>query len=123
MDEQSEFNFTQRDEIPLARKGDPVTSHIAAEKLVESGKWRGQKGVVLTWMREHKIDKDHSLTASEMARESNIRHPVCHKRLPDLEAAGWVRKCVKRICKVTGELCWTWCLTTAEERAALSRVA
>jgi hypothetical protein len=113
-EEQNEFNFS---EPPLARAGDPVTSHIAADKLKESGKWRGQKGIVLTWMREHKIDEAHSLTASEMARESGIRHPVCHKRLPDLESAGWVRKCGKRICKVTGELCCTWCLTTPGERA------
>jgi hypothetical protein len=111
----------ERDDGPkLARAGDPVTSHIAADRLVESGKWRGQKGLVLTWMRENKIvDEATSLTANEMAKKSGIRHPTCHKRLPDLEAAGWVVKCVKRDCKVTGELCWTWRLTTAEERTEL----
>lgn len=113
------------DEPNLARPSDPVTSHIAAAKLVQSGKWRGQKGLVLTWMRENEIgmlkgeivDEKSSLTSNEMARESGIRHPTCHKRLPDLEKAGWVMKCVKRTCRVTGELCWTWRLATADERA------
>lgn len=118
MDEQNELNF----DAPLARAGDPVTSHIAAQKLVESGKWRGQKGLVLTWMREHQIDAEHSLTASEMARDSGIRHPTVHKRLPDLELAGWVTKCGKRTCKVTGEYCCTWRLTTAAEREASVRI-
>jgi DNA-binding HxlR family transcriptional regulator len=123
MDEQSEFEFNPHDEIPLARAGDPITSHLAAQKLVESGKWRGLKGLVLAWMREHQIDDSTSMTSNEMARASGIRHPTLHKRLPDLEKAGWVRKCVKRNCKITGELCWTWCLTTAEERAGMARVA
>lgn len=110
-------------DIPLARAGDPVTSHIAAEKLKDSGKWRGQKMRVLTWMRENKINDGTDLTASEMARDSGIPHPTCHKRLPDLEDAGWVVKCRKRVCRVTGELCWTWRLRTPEELAALSKVA
>jgi hypothetical protein len=122
---QNEFDFKQGSEPPLARAGDPVTSHIAAAKLVESGKWRGQKGRVLTWMREHEIgllksktvDPASSLTANEMSKESGIPHPTCHKRLPDLETAGQVKKCIKRICRQTGELCWTWRLATAEERA------
>src|SRR5215467_1496407 len=118
-EEQEELRF---DEPPLARAGDPVTSHIAAERLKDSGKWRGQKGLVLTWMRENRIvDEKSSLTANEVARASGIRHPVCHKRLPDLEEVGLVVKCVKRNCKVTGELCWTWRLRSAEERALMAR--
>lgn len=107
---------------PLARGGDPVTSQMAADRLKESGKWRSQKSQVLAWMRENKINNaESSLSANELAQRSGIRHPVCHKRLPDLEYDGLVKKCIKRTCRVTGEYIWTWCLTTDEECAEVLR--
>ena len=103
----------------LARRGDPVTSHLAADQLVESGKWRNQKYRVLAWMSEHRlIDNRSSLTANELARESGLPHPLCHKRLPDLRKEGLVCMAVRRDCRVTGLLAYTWRLTTPEERAA-----
>ena len=108
------------DDPILARTGDPVTSHLAADRLVESGKWRSQKALVLGWMRDHSIiDDTRSLTAHEIAAFSNIAHPVCHKRLPDLEKEFWVAKAVKRDCGVTGELCWTWRVVGESERLEL----
>jgi hypothetical protein len=107
---------------PLARGSDPVTSHIAADRLKESGKWSTQKGRVLAWMRENRmLEPPGDLSANEMSRESGIPHPVCHKRLPDLEYDGLVKKCRKRTCRVTGELAYTWVLTTPEERAEVLR--
>jgi hypothetical protein len=104
---------------PLARKEDPGTSHIAADRLKESGKWGTQKMQVLAWMRNHWIvDADTSLTANELAQESGIRHPVCHKRLPDLRKDGLVCMAMQRECRVTGEQAWTWRVTSEEEREA-----
>jgi hypothetical protein len=104
---------------PLARQGDPGTSHLAGERLKESGKWQSQKMLVLRWMTNHWIvDERRSLTASELADVSGIRHPVCHKRLPDLRKDGLVCCSVKRECRITGEQAWTWRVTSDEERAA-----
>src|SRR5262245_17677291 len=89
---------------PLARVDDPGTSHLAAERLKDSGKWQTQKMQVLTWMRECGIADEHSsLTSSELAMASGIRHPVCHKRLPDLRKEGLVCMVKQRECHVTGE--------------------
>jgi len=102
---------------PLARAFDPETSHLAGERLKESGKWQSQKQMVLAWMREHRIvDAASSLTSNELARLSGIRHPTCHKRLPDLRKDGLVTTAVQRECQVTGEQAWTWRVTSDEER-------
>lgn len=102
---------------PLARRGDPDTSHIAGEKLQDSGRWETQKHWVAAAMSEHKlISDDSSLTAHEFSRLSGIPHPTCHKRLPDLRKDGIVRMVWKRECRVTGEEAYTWRLNSESER-------
>lgn len=105
-------------EHPLARSTDPDTSHIAEAKLKSSGKWTSQKSQVLEWLREHLVfDDDCTLTPYELSAASGIKHTTCHKRLPDLAHDGLVRKAGRRICRITGEMAYTWCALTPEELA------
>ena len=57
-------------ELPLSHKSDPITSYIAADKMIKSGKLNEQEQKVMCEINIH-IGKDRDFTAKELARESN----------------------------------------------------
>lgn len=110
--QQSTFDFIPREgtvqqalDVPIARRTDPVTSHIAARAVTESGKREGQCLAILAlvriWPRK---------TSAELARISQgafDRYQTA-RRLPELEKAGLVRKGIARTCGVNGTQAHEW---------------
>jgi hypothetical protein len=103
-------------EEPLARTEHPETSHLAGEKLTNSGKRDSWKHRLLVWMIEHSINTPEAArTAHELARDSGLPHTSWHKRLPDLSRDGFVMKWKRKTCSVTGEDAWTWVVKPRED--------
>ena len=87
----------------LSRLNDPVSSHSAAEKLVESGHYGKQcTGVLLA------LVDNPGVTSRELADISGIDLAVLFRRLPDLEKGGVVSRGTIRKCKSGNRLATTW---------------
>ena len=80
-----------------ARRRDPKTSHLAAERLNAIR----QTGAIFDC-----LCRNPGVTASELARITGI--DSCHKRLPELRARGMVQNGPSRVCEVTGFEAQTW---------------
>jgi hypothetical protein len=79
-----------RADYPLARNGDEVTSHVAAADLRKSLLHAKQKRFVL-----HLVEDHPGCTARKLSwycADPAVSHDFIHKRLPDLEKEGLVRK-------------------------------
>ena len=97
----------------MARKSDPTTSHVAAEEHVERGKLGERQQQVLKLIRRFP-----GRTTGELGRNmyalygSNLGIRSCaetpHKRAPELEAKGLVRRGAARKCKDSGYTAATW---------------
>jgi len=90
-------------DAPLSRNKDCITSFLAAEKLLRSGKLRGQRKAVLRALRLN----DGSTSAEISAKIGSDRY-VASRRLPELEKAGLCARGQIRLCKVTRSSCLTW---------------
>lgn len=87
----------------IARRGDPVTSHLAAEKITRSGRRAIQRQAVLAL-----VQKYPGCTSLELARHSGMDRYICARRLPELESAGAVRKSGQKVCSVGQRPAVTW---------------
>lgn len=92
----------------IARRHDPETSHLAAAEITQSGKRATQQEIVRNIVRAAP-----GLTSAEVSGHARHFGPLIDRysaarRLPELEAAGFVRNGEKRRCKVTGRLALTW---------------
>ena len=88
----------------LARRSDPSTSHIAGERLRESGKLRAQQQSVLD-----ALTRWPGSTAVELATMSGLDRYVVSRRLPEL-VPQHVRRGKPRACNVNGNPQTTWYL-------------
>lgn len=99
---------------PLARNTDPETSHIAADELVKSGKFTGQKKLVYNALKAFIREHGFFPTSAELANAYNLNHAMVHKRLPDLRTAGLVDNdkvlniTIKRECRVNKSTAIVW---------------
>jgi len=87
-----------------ARRTDPETSHIAAEKIEASGKAATDRQLALYLVKRYP-----SSTAWELARFAG--HPDRHRvsrRLTELRQGGLIQNDGKRKCRVSGALMMTW---------------
>lgn len=119
----------------MARAVDPITSHIAADRLARSGRLRAIQAQVYEALRQFP-----DLTARELARAMVDAEPgarcqccghakaeaslydSCHKRLPELAEMGLIYQAGRRECDVSGELAQTWrTRATDEERGATAQ--
>jgi hypothetical protein len=91
---------------PLSHREDPLTSYIAADRLVRSGRHKNIKKAVLEALRAH----DGS-TSGELGRYLGRDWLYAARRLPELETDGLVRKGEPRICECKGTKCVTWWVT------------
>ena len=87
----------------LAAKADPQTSHDAAAYYVSGGGYATDCGRVYRALQAH-----DGATSAELAQASGIDRHLCAKRLPNLEAAGVVRRGESRPCKTNGNKAVTW---------------
>lgn len=97
------MTHTLFDNIPIAAANDPVTSHVAADKLNESGKRESLARQIYKAIR-----KWPHRTNGELSRLTGIEYYRLEKRVSDLKNAGWVKESGQRKCTVRGTLCCTW---------------
>jgi len=89
---------------PIARRTDPVSSHVAAAAITKSGKRMSQRNMVLALVETYP-----GRTALELAGISvNLDRYQVARRLADLEHSELVRKGEARECVVGQSLAVTW---------------
>ena len=98
------FSQTARPNVatPRARNTDPTTSHIAAERLRESGKLRAQQQQVLD-----ALIRWPGSTAVELATNSGLDRYLVSRRLPEL-VPQYARRGRPRTCTVRSTAQTTW---------------
>lgn len=81
------------DEIPAARKTDPLSSHEAAERVTASGKRQKQADVFLAVVQNHP-----GLTSAEIAKVAGYDRYAPARRLPELQRLGLITQGLQRAC-------------------------
>ena len=102
---------------PIARTSDPVTSHVAAQGVTESGSRATHCAAVL----EVLLLAPHPLTYREIAaRLPKLEAVEVMRRLNDLrhESPPRVVQLDKRECQVSGRPAMTWATSATKEQAA-----
>lgn len=104
--------------FPMARVSDPATSHDAAEKQVK--KLSDRRKMVFDFVQAYP-GRTHGELAAKLYKETyNLGIIACvetpHKRLPELEKLGLVRRGRVRKCGETGHSAATWWLEPKQER-------
>lgn len=89
-------------DIPRARATDPVSSHLAAEEVRDSGRLGQQQAAVLAAVKRHP-----GLTSRELAVMMATDRYIVARRLPELEPVH-VRKGDARKCRVGDRPAVTW---------------
>ena len=87
----------------MARRTDPVTSHLAAAGNLLSGANASQRAACLAAMED-----GVGMTSDEIAAAAGVTPHVSGRRLPELERAGLVVRGPARVSKVGGRLGTTW---------------
>lgn len=96
----------------FARRSHPQTSHEAAEKLIASGRLKGDSAAALDMVRDHP-----GLTAYELQDlDQSGRDDRIRKRLGGLANSGLLRRGESRRCRVKGSNCVTWYPANGVER-------
>ena len=86
-----------------ARKTDPVTSHIAAERMERTGARSAQQDRVLQL-----VQRFPGRTSCELATHGELKHHQISRRLPELESAGVIVRGKARQSTATGNTALTW---------------
>ena len=88
---------------PRARTADPVTSHLAAQEVYESGAADKQAAAVFSLVQIRP-----GMTSAGLASHFHVDRYMVARRLPELEARGLVRKGNPIRCPVSGRAAVTW---------------
>ncbi len=88
---------------PIAANVDPITSHIAAQQITQSGARDSQKRKVLDALRKYP-----NKTSAELALAAAMDRYLVAKRLPDLMHDGLVEQGSIRTCRISGRPAVTW---------------
>jgi hypothetical protein len=94
------------DIAPIVRKHDPVSSLLAADEMVDSGKLAERERVALGLVNLHP-----GKTGEELDQLAGAKKREISKRLAGLAQKRQIvrgRKEEMRACSVTGRLCLTW---------------
>lgn len=94
---------------PAAATADPITSHLAAEAVTQSGLRDRQALQVLEAVRRFP-----GKTSRELAAASGLDRHMCGRRLGELRSSGLVRNGETRVCAVSGMKSLTWIAEAAE---------
>jgi len=86
-----------------ARKSDPVTSALAAERVEANGTAEDQRSRVLRFVQQRP-----GLTSAEIAHAMQMQRQQPARRLPELAKEEQVNRGGKRTCSVAGTLAVTW---------------
>lgn len=89
--------FRSVDAAPLARSTDPVTSHIAADRLRKSGSIAPQVAETIAAVRAFP-----GRTTHELSVDARMDRYVLAKRVSVAERMGLIQRGAKRPCSITG---------------------
>jgi len=92
--------FSPMTDTPRARRSDPETSHLAAERV--KPKLRKQQEAVLA-----ALTRWPGSTAVELAHATGLDRYLVSRRLPELVPV-WARRGKPRTCSVAGTAQTTW---------------
>ena len=87
----------------LARRADPVTSHLAAIHVVESGTRAHQQSQTVAAVKMFP-----GRTSAELAEAAAFDRYALARRLPECERAGAVKRGEPKHCAITGRLALRW---------------
>lgn len=88
---------------PIARNADPISSHLAAREITESGVRGNQAQVAFSAVQRHP-----GLTSFELSNHCWLDRYQAARRLPELQESGLVEKAMIRRCTVSGRPAVTW---------------
>ncbi len=71
----------------IARATDPITSHLGAQEVTESGRRKSQKDIILTALRD-----SNGSTMSEVSMLTDLTEWQVTKRLSDLKNDGLIEQ-------------------------------
>lgn len=100
-------------DTPRSRRTDPVTSHLAAERIKTSGQLGRQQRVVLELIERHpgctsaELAMHHALDRGESAGNWRIYRPMIARRCPELLPV-YARKGDPRECSLNGTPAVVW---------------
>lgn len=98
----------------ISRRGDPVTSHEAADLVTLSGRRDAQAQLVYEALRRWP-----GRTSAELAALADFDRYVVARRLPELRNGGWAVSMPPRRCTVTGRRALLWRVLDPHEQLAL----
>ena len=87
----------------IAHRHDPASSHLAAERIVQSGKAKTHRDLVLAALREHP-----GSTAGEVAELTELSPVEVRRRLTDAKNAGQAWQGYTRTCGAEGTTQSEW---------------
>jgi hypothetical protein len=87
----------------LARRTDPVTSHIAAQRMADSGALSDQQRIARDLVFDHP-----NCTSDELAEHGLLDRYQLARRLPEVESAGHIERGAVRKSRKTGRPACTW---------------
>jgi len=90
----------------LARRIDPESSKIAAEKIIQEGILSGHELIIIDTLKQ----SGESMTTHEIAKISipKITNEQVHKRMKGLEVKGEIKRGIIRECTLSGNLMTEW---------------
>jgi hypothetical protein len=86
-----------------ARNSDPITSHLAAEENVVSGRNAAQQDLTAK-----AVERYPGLTSLELSKRSRIDRYTLARRLSECEKAGLVKRGPATRCSVSKRMAVTW---------------
>lgn len=86
-----------------ARNSDPITSHLAAEENVVSGRNAAQQDLTAK-----AVERYPGLTSLELSKRSRIDRYTLARRLSECEESGTVKRGPTKRCSVSGRTAVTW---------------
>ncbi len=96
--------------MPMAHKDDPLSSYQAGDRVLQSGKLKGQMKICFFGVRRWP-----GRTSAELAELLGCSRYDTARRLPTLEHRGLVKKSRSRMCTVCKSVCVTWTTPESEK--------
>ncbi len=112
-----QLDFSLLSNIPVARRTDPITSHLAAKKITTDGTRASQQAAVHSWVRTYPGHTAQELAELCLGNGGSLDRYVFGRRLSEIacdhlrngeKVAPLVKRGPKRICMVTGQTALTW---------------
>jgi len=95
--------FEKKFDRPMSHRNDSLGSYQAGDRVLKSGKLRGQIAAVYNALQRHP-----NTTSAELSRLSDLDRYMIARRLSVLVSRGLAERGPERLCSVCKCLCVTW---------------